>query len=71
MNSLLSRIRFISYLFPTFVEEFESSYIPLQQKAFTHYREQAPGVLETFGPEVKMFNIIDEMGNPFPEDSQN
>ena len=60
-----------SYLIQTFIEEFESSYIPLQQKAFTHYHEQAPGVLESFGPEVKMFDITNEMGNPFQEDSQN
>ena len=43
----------------------------MQQKAFTHYHEQAPGVLESFGPEVKMFDITNEMGNPFQEDSQN
>ena len=63
-------VYFISFL--TFVEEFESRYIPLQQKAFTHYHEQAPGVLEAFGPGVKkMFDMITEMGNPFQEDSQN
>ena len=69
--SFVSKLRSISYLFQTFVEEFESSYIPLQQKAFTHYHEKAPGVLDAFGPEVKRFDIINEMDNPFPEDSQN
>ena len=60
-----------SYLIQTFIEEFESSYISLQLKTFTYYHEHAPGVLESFGPEVKMFDITNEMGNPFQEDSQN
>ena len=67
--SFVSKLRSISYIK---VEEFEWSYIPLQQKAFTHYHDQAPGVLEAFGLEVnKMFDIINEMGTPFQEDSQN
>ena len=40
--------------------------------AFTHYHEQATGVLEAFGSEVKkMCDMINEMDNPFQEDSQN
>ena len=70
-HSLILKLHSFSYLIQTFIEEFESSYIPLQQKAFTRYHEQAPGVLESFGPEVKMFDITNEMGNPFQEDSQN
>ena len=63
-------VYFISFL--TSVEEFESRYIPLQQKAFTYYHEQAPRVLEAVGPEVKkMFAIINEMGNLFQDDNQN